>query len=107
MDLSDLKDKSFSFYLHDTADQSYMVVPGMDEENYSVVQAHKVKEQKYWGLQLDSVAQGTKKIDASKYIGVIDSGTSLLVGPKAIVDPMIEGITVKKDCSNLDDLPSL
>jgi len=107
MDLSTLKDKSFSMYLHDTADQSYMVVPGMDEENYSVVQAHKVKEQKYWGLQLDSIAQGTKKIDASKYIGVIDSGTSLLVGPKAIVDPLIDGIEVKKDCSNLDSLPSI
>jgi hypothetical protein len=40
-------------------------------------------------------------------MGVIDSGTSLIAGPKAIVDPLIEGITVEKDCSGLDSLPNL
>ena len=107
MDLSNLKDKSFSFYLHDTSDKSYMVIPGMDEENYAKVDSHPVREQKYWAIQMDSVAQGTKKIDTSKYLGVIDSGTSLLVGPKAIVDPLIEGITVAQDCSGIDSLPTI
>tara|TARA_B110000285_G_C15023867_1_gene563079 strand:- start:77 stop:1000 length:924 start_codon:yes stop_codon:yes gene_type:complete len=102
-----LTDKSFSFYLHDTADQSYMVVPGMDSENYETIEKHNVVEQKYWALQLDSIAQGDSKIDASDYKAVIDSGTSLLVGPKKIVDPLIKGITVKKDCSNIDSLPSM
>ena len=50
---------------------------------------------------------GGAKIDASKYKAVIDSGTSLLVGPKEIVDSLIKGITVKKDCSNIKDLPTL
>ena len=40
-------------------------------------------------------------------MGVIDSGTSLIAGPKSIVDPLIEGITVAKDCSGLEDLPDL
>jgi len=102
-----LTDKSFSFYLHDTADQSYMVVPGMDSENYETIEKHNVVEQKYWALKLDSIAQGDSKIDASDYKAVIDSGTSLLVGPKKIVDPLIKGITVKKDCSNIDSLPSM
>ena len=102
-----LTDKSFSFYLHDTADQSYMVVPGMDSENYETIEKHNVVEQKYWALKLDSIAQGDSKIDASDYKAVIDSGTSLLVGPKKIVDPLIKGITVKKDCSNIDTLPSM
>jgi hypothetical protein len=30
MDLSNLEDKSFSFYLKDTSAESYMVIPGMD-----------------------------------------------------------------------------
>merc|ERR1712054_565289 len=50
---------------------------------------------------------GTKNIDASKYKAVIDSGTSLLVGPKEIVSPLIEGISVSSDCSNLDSNPDL
>ena len=40
-------------------------------------------------------------------MGVIDSGTSLIAGPKAIVDPLIEGITVAQDCSGQDSLPDL
>jgi cathepsin D len=84
-----------------------MVVPGMDSENYETIEKHNVVEQKYWALKLDSIAQGDSKIDASDYKAVIDSGTSLLVGPKKIVDPLIKGITVKKDCSNIDSLPSM
>lgn len=44
MEASTLKDKSFSFYLHDTSADSYMVVPGMDSENYETVQKHNVVE---------------------------------------------------------------
>jgi len=107
MDLNTLKDKSFSFYLHSNPTESYMVIPGMDTEGYTVVESHKVVEEKYWALQLNSVSNGDNVIDASKYKAVIDSGTSLLVGPKAIVDEMIKGITVNSNCSNLDQLPEL
>jgi hypothetical protein len=107
MDQADLTDKSFSFYLHNDSDKSYMVVPGMDSENYSTIDTHKVVEQKYWALQLDSIAQGDSKIDASEYKAVIDSGTSLLVGPKKIVDPLIKGIKVPKTCEGIEDLPSM
>jgi len=85
-----------------------MVMPGMDTDGYEVIQSHKVAEEKYWALTLKSLAQaGKPEIDASKYKAVIDSGTSLLVGPKEIVDPLIEGLAVKSDCSNLKDLPEL
>jgi len=107
MDAAGITDKSFSFYLHSDQDKSYMIVPGMDSENYSTIDTHNVAEQKYWALKLDTVAQGDSVIDAGDYLAVIDSGTSLLVGPKKIVDPLIAGITVKKDCSNLSALPSM
>lgn len=86
MDQTSLTDKSFAFYLHSNPTESYMVMPGMDAENYSTIDTHKVVETKYWSLQLDSVSQGTTEIPASEYKAVIDSGTSLLVGPKTIVD---------------------
>ena len=38
------KDKSFSFYLHSNPDESYMVIPGMDSENYATIDTHKVVE---------------------------------------------------------------
>lgn len=107
MDNADLEDKSFSFYLKDTSEESYMIIPGMDSENFSTIDTHKVVEEKYWALQLDSIAQGDKKIDASKYKAVIDSGTSLMVGPKEIIDPLIEGIKVSKTCVGLRTLPDM
>lgn len=102
-----LEDKSFSFYLHTNPEKSYMVIPGMDESNYGVIDTHKVIEKKYWSLNLASIAQGTKSIPTDGAKAVIDSGTSLLVGPKAIVEPLIEGIAVNQDCSGLDTLPDI
>jgi hypothetical protein len=107
VDLSNLSDKSFAFYLKDTSEESYMTMPGMDEENYTTVQKHAVVEEKYWALKLDSVAQGSTKSDASKDKAVIDSGTSLLVGPKELVDPLIKGLLSQPDCSKLDTYPDM
>jgi len=50
IDLSNLTDKSFSFYLHDTQSESYMTIPGMDSEMYSTIDTHPVVEKKYWAL---------------------------------------------------------
>ena len=55
MDLTSLTDKSFSMYLHSNPDKSYMVLPGMDSDNWEVLHSHKVVEEKYWALGLDSV----------------------------------------------------
>jgi len=107
MDLSNLTDKSFSFYLHSNPTESYMIVPGMETEGWTTIDKHTVAEQKYWALTLKSISQGTKVIDASKYKAVIDSGTSLLVGPTELVTPLIDGITVNATCDGIDSLPDI
>jgi len=108
MDTSTLTDKSFSFYLHSNPTESYMIIPGMETEGYTTIDKHTVAEQKYWALNLMGAAQGTTKVDVpSGYLAVIDSGTSLLVGPKSIVDPLIKGITVDKACAGIDSLPDI
>ena len=38
---------------------------------------------------------------------MIDSGTSLIIGPKSLIDPLIQGITVNQDCSGIDSLPDI
>ena len=85
-----------------------MMIPGQDEDSkFKKINEHKVVEEGYWALNLAGLKQGDKVIDVSGYKGVIDSGTSLIAGPKAIVDPLIEGITVAKDCSGIESLPDL
>lgn len=68
---------------------------------------HNVVEERYWALQMNSVSRGDKKTDASQFKAVIDSGTSVLVGPKSLVNPLIEGITVNEDCSGTESLPDM
>jgi len=108
MDLeSTTTNKTFSMYMHSNPAKSYMMIPGWDKDA-NTIDTHTVSEQKYWALNLKGVAQGTKSIKvADNLMAVIDSGTSLLVGPKEIVDPLIAGITVKSDCSGLDSLPDI
>lgn len=101
MTSSDLTDKSFSFYLKNNPEESYMIVPGFEKEGYTQVMKHNVVEQTYWNLKLTSMT-GNSKVDTSGYKAAIDSGTSLIVGPAAIIDPLIKGIDVAQDCSNVD-----
>jgi saccharopepsin len=106
---SDLTDHSFSFYLHDNPTESYMEIPGIDETEgaFTKIETHKVKQQGYWALNLTGLKQGDTAIPVDGIMGVIDSGTSLIAGPKAIVDPLIAGITVDKKCKGIESLPEL
>lgn len=108
MDGSNLEDKSFSFYLSQDADKSYITIPGRDtSRNWGKLNTHKVVEEKYWALQLSNVKNGNKTIDATKYKAIIDSGASVIVGAKAIVDPLIKDLSVSPDCSNKTSLPEI
>ena len=88
-----------------------MTIPGYDEDLVNKHNAkftfHNVAEKKYYSLNLNSVAQGENKIDATGYYAVIDSGTSVIVGPKQLVDPMIKDIKVRRTCKGVEDLPNL
>jgi cathepsin D len=108
IDSSDLKDKSFAFYLHENPDKSFMTLPGYEESaKDGDFQYHNVIEEKYWSLNFTGAAQGSNKIDVTGYKAVIDSGTSVLVGPFDIVNKITANITVSSDCSNLNTLPNI
>lgn len=79
----------------------------MEESGWTTVDTHKVVEQKYWALNLSGAAQGSTKVDTTGYKAVIDSGTSLLVGPEKLVTPLINGISVPKNCDGVDSLPDI
>jgi hypothetical protein len=100
-------DKSFSFYLHANPEKSHITMPGHDQDSNDEFQFHDVIEQRYWSLKLNSISVGDNKIDASSYKAVIDSGTSVLVGPNTLVAPMIKDIPQEPDCSTIDSLPNI
>jgi len=109
IDVANDTDKTFSFYLHDNPEASYMEIPGFDETEgkFTKIQTHKVAQEGYWSLNLTGLKQGDKTIDVDNIFGVIDSGTSLIAGPKALVDQLIDGIVVDKKCKGIEALPDL
>jgi len=105
---SDLIDKSFGFFLHNDYDEdSYMTLPGMETEGLTKIQTHNVIEETYWNVNFTEMSGPNGVIPLFGMKGAIDSGTSLIVGSADLIDPLISGIVVEKDCSNIADLPSI
>ena len=105
---TDLAEKSFAFYMHNNPEKSYMTMPGIDEElGLEKIAEHKVVEQTYWNVDFAKMTGPNGDIDTTGYMAAIDSGTSLIMGPNSLFQPLLEGITVEQDCSNLADLPDI
>jgi len=100
-------DKSFSFYLHDNPELSYMIMPGFEETGFTKIATHPVIQETYWNLNVVSLSGPNGTIDMTGYFAAIDSGTSLLMAGYNIINPLIEGIVVEQDCSNLASLPNI
>jgi hypothetical protein len=107
IDNSDLKEKSFSFYLKNNPADSYMMIPGFEFNGYAKFSEHDVVEKSYWNLDLKNLSGPNGTTDTAGMKAAIDSGTSLIVGPASVVDSWIQGITVNKDCSGVEALPDL
>lgn len=62
----------------------------------------------YWRIAIDTIVTGTTPVTVTGMKGIVDSGTSLLVGSKKIVDEINKVIgTVNQDCSNIASLPTV
>jgi len=90
VDSAELDTTNFAMYLNlDTEGDSYMTIPGYDETkmNGQDWTFHDVKEEKYYSLGFTSMQQkGKDSIDMSSYYAVIDSGTSIIVGPNKLTN---------------------
>ena len=105
---TDIDDKSFAFYLKNNPEESYMTIPGIDEDlGLEEIATHNVIEKTYWNLNLNSMTGPNGTVDATGYKAAIDSGTSLIMGPNTLFQPLLDGIVVEQDCSNLDSLPDI
>ncbi len=106
-------DRSFSFFLSHKDQESYIIAPGVDDSLYTGdLKYHKVAEEKYWSMNMNDMKIGGESVGGAigtgDVFGVIDSGTSLIVGGFDMINPMLHMIgRVEKDCSNIDDLPQI
>jgi len=93
---TDIDEKSFAFYMHNNPEKSYMTMPGIDEDlNLEEIATHKVIEQTYWNLNFAKMTGPNGDVDVTGYKAAIDSGTSLIMGPNKLFQPLLEGITVE------------
>lgn len=101
--------QSFSFYLtrEASSEGSALLFGGSDSQYYDgSITYFPVIDQSYYVIKFDSFNVKGKVIKVGK--AIIDSGTSLIVGPPAIIDEVrvLIGV-VKSDCSNLSSLPNV
>ena len=47
------------------------------------------------------------RLDTTGYKAVIDSGTSVIIGPKSYMGKLLEGVHVNLDCSGIEMLPKI
>merc|ERR1712025_632485 len=69
-------------------------------------------EAEYWTIKMDDVLINGQPMNACPSTGcylAVDTGTSLITGPKRHMDKMIDKVDVEADCSNFDSgkLPTL
>ncbi len=106
-------DRSFSFFLSHLGEESYIIAPGFDSDLFhGDLFYHKVVEAKYWSLKMNDMLIDGKSVGGpiatGGVKGVIDSGTSLIIGNFDIINPILKQIgQVEEDCSNIDDLPNI
>jgi hypothetical protein len=95
--LGQLPENVFAFYLgHEEAGN--LVIGGVDPSHYTgdFVTVPLVSES-YWQVKLTGIKVGSALIEPTTDKAIIDSGTSLLVGPSADVDKIMENIGAEQD----------
>lgn len=109
----------FAFYLGDNS-PGELTFGGYDVTKYTGdLITVPLTSATYWEIGLDAISAGsyhtTPNADGSPITGIIDSGTSLLVGPRAQVTKLAAAVGAKPnftgqytiDCANLDSIPDL
>lgn len=105
----------FSFYLGNNGNGE-LTFGGYDSSKFEGDLTYvKLSAATYWQIQLDGVSIGDEFKADGDMTAIVDSGTSLMVGPKAQVAKLANVLNAKRnvvgeytiDCSLVDSLPDL
>mmetsp|Transcript_2353 Transcript_2353/g.5586 ORF Transcript_2353/g.5586 Transcript_2353/m.5586 type:complete len:384 (-) Transcript_2353:66-1217(-) len=68
-----------------------------------------VRKQAYWQVKIGGINVGNSSLGCTIFgcSGIVDTGTSLIVGPSSAVDKMLSKLSVAEDCSNIESLPDI
>jgi len=104
-----IDEASFSFYLQREAgtDTGRLVLGGIDSDYYvAPLKFYPLISETYWVVAMDNFKVGDKAITATK--AILDTGTSLIVGSKNIIDGINAQIgTVDPKCAGVENLPNV
>lgn len=101
------EDKSFSLYFQKEPKESYMVVPGMDSDNFEVIKEHKILSKEYFVMKMDSIKHGDTVIKKPDMMFGIMNAFDNIMAFNGLMDPILDDVVVYKDCSNIDLLPDI
>jgi len=106
-----LEEKGFSFYLSNTnGDMSSTLVLGGVDPAYANKKFNYVPliKPSYWTIPIEYVTVGKKNFkQGSPMLGIVDSGTSLIIGPAAMVALAFEDYDSTFNCDELESLPDI
>jgi len=102
----------FAFYLDSTAGdtKSEIILGGVDNSLFQgAITYVPVASQTYWQISMDGIIVNGKEVTGCNNCpAIVDTGTSLIVGPPETTNPLIDAIgPVNADCSNINSLPTL
>lgn len=106
---------SFSFYLTKKAGQegSALVLGGVNSKYAAGPwKYYPLKMKNYWSIALDDIIfNGTSYKVSNNLLGIVDTGTSVLVGPTKVIAEMTKNFGPGKekqvDCFTVGSLPKL
>lgn len=101
-------DASFSFYLTSVpgSEGSKLTFGGYNKAYTSgPMRYYPLIGENYWLIALDQVKFGNASFDNLK--AVVDTGTSVIVGPSDIITKLTSELPSKIDCKNLSQYPNI
>jgi len=107
----------FAFYLGDN-EPGELTFGGYDSSKFEGdLKYVKLEAATYWEIAMDSIQAGDYKKDSAdgKITGIVDSGTSLITGPKAEISKIAKAVGATAnivgeytiDCAKVPDLPDV
>ena len=107
-----LPHNEFSFYMNRVPGGfGALLFGGVDDQYYTGNFTYiPVTSRTYWEINMEDVHVAEEHMQVCKYgpCGVaVDTGTSLITGPRKDVHALVDAIGLEKDCSNYDDLPDV
>lgn len=106
---------AFSFYLTQTPDAkgSELILGGVDPKYFTgEMTYHKLVKENYWMIKVDSLKVDGKVITKKEFKGIVDTGTSLIVGSTLLIENILGKLDLPKlkqtiDCKKVAALKPL